>query len=115
MVLKRRLQEQHILQEFILDIYSDSQLSEIIDVSPSESDIDTDIDSERETVQTGFTQWTYYTNLICYTCNPQHNGESSGLKQNKASHISKDPNTIERFHALQALCLCMYAGFSGRD
>lgn len=57
--------EQDILQEFILNIYSDSQLSEIIDVSPCMSDIDTDIDNERDIVQRGFRQWTYYTNLIC--------------------------------------------------
>jgi hypothetical protein len=56
MILKRRLQEQDILQEFIVDAYSDSQLSEVIDVSPSVSDIDTDVDSERDTVQADSTQ-----------------------------------------------------------
>jgi hypothetical protein len=66
------------------------------------SDIDTEIDNERETVQTGSTWWTYYPNLICCTCNPQLNGEPSGLKQNKAPHISKDWTPLSVF---------MFSGF----
>jgi hypothetical protein len=96
------------IQEFILDTYSYSQLSEIIDVSPSVSDIDADIDNERDTVQTGSTQWTYYPNLICCACNPRLNAEPSGLKQNRAPHILKysTPLSVFMFFMLSVF-ICM--------
>jgi hypothetical protein len=51
MASKRRLQEQDIAQESMLDGDSDEQLSE-------DKNIGTDSNNERDTVQTDSTQWT---------------------------------------------------------
>jgi hypothetical protein len=63
MASKRKIQEQDIAQELILDTDFDEQLSEDVGLSPSLNDTNTDSNKEGNTIQAESTHWTDCTRL----------------------------------------------------
>jgi hypothetical protein len=90
MALKRKVQDEDIAQELILESDSDAHISED-DISPPQSDSDT----EEDTTDTGCRDWTN-TRQSEPSAPVIHKftGRPSGLRQNEAPHINKDSSPL---------------------
>jgi hypothetical protein len=98
MALNRRLQDEDIAKELILESVSDAYISED-DISPQR-------DSGEDRTDTGCRDWT--NTIQSRTFAPvihKFTGGPTGFRQNEAPHINKDFAT-ERFHALFFMKLC---------
>jgi hypothetical protein len=97
MYLKRRLQDEDLAQELILESDSDAHISED-DISPSQSDSDTEEDDRTDT---GCRDWTNARqSRPSAPVIHKFIGGPSGLRQNKAPPHKQRFFVTERFHAL---------------
>jgi hypothetical protein len=84
MALKRRLQDDDIAQELILESDSDAHIAED-EISPPQSDNDTEEDDRTDT---GCRDWTNTTqSRPSAPVTHKFTGRPSGLRQNDAPHI----------------------------
>jgi hypothetical protein len=100
MALKRRLQDEDIAQELILESDSDAYISEN-DISPPQSD------SDEDRRDTGCRDWT--NTIQSQPSAPVIHKFTGGWRQNEAPHINKDSLLLSVFmHFFMKLCNCWW-------